>query len=72
MTHPDATLGCFMTGSSMQVGERALEAAGLPAPPSERGVWLLAVALAVLGSAVLAAALTGMIGCLCPEQERTS
>jgi hypothetical protein len=60
MTRPDATLGGFMSGSPVQTGEHALEV-GLPAPPSERGVWLLAVALALLGSLVLAAALTGVI-----------
>jgi len=36
--------------------------ANVPAPPSERGAWLLAGALGVLGAAVLAAVLTGLIG----------
>jgi hypothetical protein len=36
--------------------------AQLPTPPSERGVWLLALALGLLGVAVLAAVLTGVIG----------
>jgi hypothetical protein len=35
--------------------------AQVPAPPSERGVWLLAVALAALGAAVLVAALSGAL-----------
>jgi hypothetical protein len=33
-----------------------------PAPPSERGAWLLACSLCVLGLAVLAAVLTGLVG----------
>ncbi len=33
-----------------------------PAPPSERGAWLLACSLCVLGAAVLVAVLTGLIG----------
>ncbi len=33
-----------------------------PAPPSERGPWLLACALAALGGAVLVAVLTGVVG----------
>jgi hypothetical protein len=36
--------------------------AHVPAPPSERGAWLLATALGALGLAVLLAALTGLIG----------
>jgi hypothetical protein len=35
----------------------ALSNGNVPAPPSERGVWLLALALALLGAAVLAGAL---------------
>jgi hypothetical protein len=38
------------------------EAACVPAPPSERGHWLLAGAIAALGAAVLVAILTGLIG----------
>jgi hypothetical protein len=34
----------------------------VPSPPSERGAWLLALALAVLGLAVLVAVLTGVVG----------
>jgi hypothetical protein len=34
----------------------------VPAPPSERGHWLLAGAIAVLGVAVLAAVLSGLVG----------
>jgi hypothetical protein len=36
--------------------------AHLPKPPSERGAWLLACALGLLGAAVLAAVLTGLVG----------
>jgi hypothetical protein len=34
----------------------------IPTPPSERGAWLLALALGVLGLAVLVAVLTGVVG----------
>src|SRR5271169_1487253 len=34
----------------------------LPTPPSERGEWLLALALGGLGLAVLVAVLTGLVG----------
>ncbi len=34
----------------------------LPTPPSERGEWLLALALGILGAAVLVAVLTGLVG----------
>jgi hypothetical protein len=37
-------------------------AAHLPAPPSERGAWLLALALGGLGLTVLVAVLTGVVG----------
>jgi hypothetical protein len=37
-------------------------AALLPSPPSERGSWLLACAIAVLGMAVLGAVLAGVVG----------
>jgi hypothetical protein len=37
-------------------------AAHVPAPPSERGNWLLAGAIAALGAAVLVAVLTGLVG----------
>ncbi len=37
-------------------------AAQVPPPPSERGPWLLAGAIAVLGAAVLVAVLTGLVG----------
>jgi hypothetical protein len=40
----------------------AVAAAHLPAPPSERGSWLLALALGVLGVAVLVAVLSGVVG----------
>jgi hypothetical protein len=36
--------------------------AGLPAPPSERGAWVIALALGLLGAAVLALALGGVVG----------
>jgi hypothetical protein len=36
--------------------------AHLPTPPSERGPWLLALALGGLGVAVLVAVLTGLVG----------
>jgi hypothetical protein len=41
---------------------RSSETAQLPAPASERGVWLLALALAVTGAAALAAAVSGVLG----------
>jgi len=34
----------------------------LPAPPSERGAWLVALALGVLGATVLVAVLSGVVG----------
>ena len=36
--------------------------ASIPAPPSERGAWLLACSLGALGLAVLIAVLTGAVG----------
>ena len=36
--------------------------AALPAPPSERGPWLLACSIGLLGLAVLVAVLTGLVG----------
>jgi hypothetical protein len=42
------------------IGEHA--DAHLPTPPSERGPWLLACALCLLGAGVLAAVLTGFVG----------
>ncbi len=36
--------------------------AHLPTPPSERGAWLLACVLGLLGASVLAAVLTGLVG----------
>jgi hypothetical protein len=40
----------------------AVAAAHFPKPPSERGAWLLACALGLLGAGVLAAVLTGLVG----------
>jgi hypothetical protein len=40
----------------------AAPAAHVPAPPSERGIWLLAIALGALGAAVLVVALLGVGG----------
>jgi len=40
--------------------------ANLPTPPSERGAWLLALALGVLGVGVLVAVLTGLVGRTAP------
>jgi hypothetical protein len=40
----------------------AVPQASTPAPPSERGAWLLAGSLAALGLAVLIAVLTGVVG----------
>ncbi len=37
-------------------------AAHLPEPPSERGTWMLACALGLIGAGVLAAVLTGLVG----------
>src|ERR1700721_2655249 len=37
-------------------------AAHFPKPPSERGAWLLACALGLIGAGVLAAVLTGLVG----------
>jgi hypothetical protein len=42
--------------------KHSASAAAFPDPPSERGPWLLAIALGALGVGVLAAALTGLIG----------
>ncbi|MFI4992299.1 MAG: hypothetical protein ACHQCH_01620 [Solirubrobacterales bacterium] len=47
-----------MTSSSTPAGPDAQ----VPSPPSERGPWLLALALAALGVGVLLAVLTGMLG----------
>jgi hypothetical protein len=46
--------------------------AHLPKPPSERGAWLLACALGLLGAAVLAAVLTGLIGRTAPVPPATA
>ena len=40
----------------------AASEAHVPTPPSERGAWLLALALGVLGVGVLVAVLTGVVG----------
>jgi hypothetical protein len=40
----------------------SVDGAHLPTPPSERGPWLLALALGGLGVAVLVAVLTGLVG----------
>ncbi len=40
--------------------------AAAPAPPSERGAWLLACAIGLLGVAVLIAVLTGAVGAAAP------
>jgi hypothetical protein len=40
--------------------------AHLPAPPSEKGPWLIAIALALLGVGVLAAVLSGAVGSSTP------
>jgi len=42
--------------------------AHLPAPPSERGAWLLACTIGLLGVAVLVAVLTGVIGAAASTQ----
>src|ERR1700692_4924531 len=47
-----------MTSSATPAGPDAQ----VPSPPSERGPWLLALALAALGVGVLLAVLTGMLG----------
>jgi len=47
-----------MTNFSSSTAHRA----HVPTPPSERGQWLLALALAALGVGVLVAVLTGMLG----------
>jgi hypothetical protein len=47
----------------MKLGEsRAPALAHVPTPPSERGRWLLAGAIAALGAGVLVAVLTGLVG----------
>ena len=51
----------------MKLGERSAPTAGhVPAPPSERGYWLLAGTIAALGAAVLAAVLAGLVGRAAP------
>ncbi len=51
----------------MNSGERSAPALGhVPHPPSERGYWLLAGAIAALGAALLAAVLSGLIGGAAP------
>jgi hypothetical protein len=45
-----------------QAREAHAHGAHLPTPPSERGAWLVALALSVLGVAVLAAVLSGVVG----------
>ncbi len=44
------------------VPDAQVPGAHLPTPPSERGAWLLALALGGLGLAVLVAVLTGLVG----------
>jgi len=44
------------------VPDAQVPGAHLPTPPSERGAWLLALALGGLGLAVLVAVLTGVVG----------
>jgi hypothetical protein len=46
--------------------------AHLPSPPSERGGWLLAIALAAVGLAVLVAVLTGLVGGTSSSPRRTA
>jgi hypothetical protein len=50
------------TTPDAQAPEAQAPGAQLPNPPSERGAWLLALALGGLGLAVLVAVLTGVVG----------
>jgi hypothetical protein len=57
--HPAPGAGC---APSADVDESLASFAPAPAPPSERGAWLLACTIGVTGLAVLVAVLTGLIG----------
>jgi hypothetical protein len=48
-------------------GHTPVTSAHTPAPPSERGAWLIALALALLGAGVLAAVLSGAVGSSTPQ-----
>src|SRR5580700_6100876 len=52
------------TNTTENSGEEPMSRPGaqVPAPPSERGVWVLAISLAALGATVLVATLSGVIG----------
>jgi hypothetical protein len=54
------------------VPDAQVPGAHLPTPPSERGAWLLALALGGLGLAVLVAVLTGVVGRTSTEAPHTA
>jgi hypothetical protein len=58
---PD-TRAAHTTAPEAQVSDTQTPDAQVPSPPSERGAWLLALALGLLGVGVLVAVLTGMVG----------
>jgi hypothetical protein len=55
METPPEQLGGRLSGEQPETGN-------VPAPPSERGAWVVALALGLIGAAVLAFALSGVVG----------
>ncbi|HEV7937190.1 MAG TPA: hypothetical protein VGP18_04105 [Solirubrobacteraceae bacterium] len=55
METPPGQLGGGLSGEQPDAGN-------VPAPPSERGAWAVALALGLIGAAVLALALSGVVG----------
>jgi hypothetical protein len=53
--------------SSVESASPGLDGGHVPSPPSERGAWLLAGSLAIVGLAVLLAVLSGAIGQRAPQ-----
>ncbi|MGH2904637.1 MAG: hypothetical protein ACRDK7_13800 [Solirubrobacteraceae bacterium] len=58
----DSTPSAAPSAAAPQAHGLGAPDAHLPAPPSERGAWLVALALGALGVSVLAAVLSGVIG----------
>jgi hypothetical protein len=57
------TPACGSSAGGSSAGGSSVPTTGhVPAPPSERGNWLLAGGIAVFGAAVLVAVLTGLVG----------
>jgi hypothetical protein len=61
-TIPDQPVGEQQRTPAGEAAVPAVPFASAPAPPSERGAWLLACTIGVLGLAVLIAVLTGVVG----------